>query len=245
MTVKIPSLRSTVTHFDAVAYFDARSNRYDRDAFAGAGLERVSELELAAIDNALGGAHGAKVLDIGSGTGRVVRRLLANGAVVTGMDGAANMVERVRTAHPEVDMHQGLLGDTLPFPDASFDAVVSLRVIKYLSDWSVALSEISRVLVEGGIVVLEIANHRSLARFGYPGQDVRTVSLAQARKELAAANLMTFDVAAGTRLPHAAWNWASSSTKATALAAAESVVGKAAPLAAARSYVLTAAKVAV
>lgn len=230
--------------FDAVAYFDARSDRYERDAFDGAGLAHVSERELVAIDSALARADAPQVLDIGSGTGRVVRRLLANGAVVTGMDGAANMVATVRQAHPEVAMSQGLLGDPLPFADASFDAVVSLRVIKYLTDWTVALSEISRVLRPGGIVVLEVANNRSLARFGYPGHDVRTVSLTEARAELAAAGLMTFDVTAGTRLPHAVWKRAGSATVAQTLTAAERAFEFVAPLALARSLVLTAAKVA-
>ena len=102
--------------FDAVAYFDARSDRYEREAFAGAGLAHVSERELVAIDAALAHRDAPRVLDIGSGTGRVVRRLLANGAVVTGMDGAANMVQTVRLTHPEVAMTQGLLGTRFPSP---------------------------------------------------------------------------------------------------------------------------------
>ena len=88
-----------------------------------------------------------------------------------------------------------------------------------------------------------MANDRSLARFGYPGHDVRTVSLAEARAELAAAGLMTFAVSAGTRLPHAVWKRASSSGTAHALASAERAFETVAPLARARSLVLSAAKV--
>lgn len=95
---------------------------------------------------------GRDVLDAGCGSGRYCGLLLDRGARVAGVDGSAAMVEhaRQRLAGRAVDLRVADLRNPLPFPDASFDGVVSALVLHYLRDWSVPFAEFRRVLRPGG-----------------------------------------------------------------------------------------------
>ncbi len=98
-----------------------------------------------------------RVLDVGCGSGTLTLALkrfepLAN---VTGVDGDPSILELARrktaTVNLIVDWVEGRV-DALPFPDASFDCVVSSLVFHHLDrpTKAAALREIRRVLVPGG-----------------------------------------------------------------------------------------------
>lgn len=72
------------------------------------------------------------------------------------MDGSAEMLAHARAANPGVPLQ---LADfhTLPFPDATFDVVLSIEVLRYLPDPAVALREMARVLRPGGVLVATAA----------------------------------------------------------------------------------------
>ena len=59
--------------------------------------------------------------------------------------------------NPQGIRHEDLTA--LSFPDASFDAVVSLEVIEHVPDFRAAFSECARVLVSGGRLVLTVPFH--------------------------------------------------------------------------------------
>lgn len=101
-----------------------------------------------------------KVLDIGCGYGGLLiylNRRVGFSKVMEGLDCSASMVQRARAEmHTRgLDAHirisQGL-ATKLPYPDGSFDAVLSTYVIKHLSDQSAQemLAEVMRVLKPGG-----------------------------------------------------------------------------------------------
>lgn len=92
--------------------------------------------------------RGARVLDLGCGTGALLRALEGHGIDGVGADVSGAMLDRARARRPERAFVR-LDGPTLPFPDGRFDIVVSLLSWRYL-DWDPILAEIARVLRPGG-----------------------------------------------------------------------------------------------
>lgn len=95
-------------------------------------------------------AAGQRVLDIGTGNGQIAA-VLGNFAEVVTVD-----VVDQRTDGRELPF--AVADRTLPFPDASFDLVVSNHVIEHTEDPVQHLREIRRVLKPDGIAYLATPN---------------------------------------------------------------------------------------
>jgi demethylmenaquinone methyltransferase / 2-methoxy-6-polyprenyl-1,4-benzoquinol methylase len=93
------------------------------------------------------------VLDVATGTGAVARELLAaKGCTVVGLDQSAEMLAEARRRLPTgVKLVQGN-AESLPFPDASFDALTFTYLLRYVSDPGATLRELARVVRPGGTV---------------------------------------------------------------------------------------------
>lgn len=96
----------------------------------------------------LANVHG-RVLEIGAGTGLNLPHYPA-GADVVLTEPDAHMASRVRKRGAEVVLASA---DDLPFPDASFDTVVSTLVLCTVPDVPATLHEVRRVLKPGGQLV--------------------------------------------------------------------------------------------
>lgn len=113
--------------------------------------ERPAMLKLA------GDVAGRRILDAGCGAGPLFAALRDRGAVVTGVDASAGMLELARRRlGPDADLRVADLADPLPFPDNTFDDVVASLVLHYLEDWGPALTELRRVLVPGGRLIVSV-----------------------------------------------------------------------------------------
>jgi ubiquinone/menaquinone biosynthesis C-methylase UbiE len=207
-------------------FFDEFAPTYERDAFGGAGLAIVSTRELDAIRSALAAREPGAVLDAGAGTGRITRLLRGMGWDVTAADNSAEMLAGLRRELPDLRAVHARLGEPLPFADSTFDAVVSIRVLKYVAALDVALTEIARVLRPGGVAVLEITNARSVARAGYRRAPVHALTIRGMEAAMQHAGLAPVARAAGTRLPHLAWDRARSMRGARAVASVDGAVGR-------------------
>jgi ubiquinone/menaquinone biosynthesis C-methylase UbiE len=103
--------------------------------------------------DAAGVRAGSRVLDVACGPGNIASIAAARGAIVTGVDVAAAMVARASAAHPEITFREGN-AESLPFPDASFDAAVANFLILHLGDPDRGAAELARVLAHGGAVAM-------------------------------------------------------------------------------------------
>lgn len=121
-------------------------------------LGAVTEaLEQRLILDLMGNLEGARVLDAGCGDGALVFAAVARGAEATGVNSDPMMLAAAR-ARADKDgikaaFFEGRI-ERLPFPDASFDVVVAITVLCFVSDALGAVREMARVLRPGGRLVL-------------------------------------------------------------------------------------------
>jgi SAM-dependent methyltransferase len=110
-----------------------------------------------AILNLAGDVAGRRILDAGCGSGPLFAALRDRGAIVTGFDKSAGMLEQARRRlGDDADLQVAELGSPLPFPDGTFDDVTASLVLHYLEDWGPALTELRRVLKPGGRLIASV-----------------------------------------------------------------------------------------
>lgn len=120
----------------------------------------IGDVEFELLCRHLDTTPGKSLLDVGCGTGWFTRRLAAAGLDVTGLDVDADALDfaRQRSDH---DISY-VKGDAcrLPFPDQSFDQVISITALCFVDDWPHAMAEIVRVTRRR--FVLGLLNRHSL-----------------------------------------------------------------------------------
>lgn len=103
---------------------------------------------------------GQRVLDVACGTGALtvaVAGRVSPGGSVLGLDIHPEMLAVARRKHPEIEWHEGR-AESLPFADASFDAVVSQFGLMFFDDRVAALREMQRVLRPGGRLAVAVCD---------------------------------------------------------------------------------------
>jgi arsenite methyltransferase len=102
-------------------------------------------------------APGERVLDLGSGAGTdslIAAQMVGDRGHVTGVDMTPAMLEKARAAAGEMGVANVEFveseAERLPFPDGSFDVVISNGVIDLIPDKDAVFAELVRVLAPGG-----------------------------------------------------------------------------------------------
>jgi len=144
------------------ARYDRNARRYDRMTCC---TERLMAPRRAALWQRV---RGPRVLEVGVGTGKSFPYYPA-GMTITALDFSPRMLEQAQmhAAHDHivVDLREADV-QNLPFPDASFDTVIASCVFCSVPDPLLGLSELRRVLVSGGQLLLleHVLSQRPLLR---------------------------------------------------------------------------------
>lgn len=141
------------------AYYDEFSTRYEdhRDGRDTSGYhDLLDELELGYLERF---AKGRDVLEVGCGTGLLLREIAKFAKSAKGVDLSPGMLEKARARGLDV-----VLGSAteLPFPDASFDVACSFKVLAHVPEIEKALAEMARVVRPGGTILAEFYNPISM-----------------------------------------------------------------------------------
>jgi ubiquinone/menaquinone biosynthesis C-methylase UbiE len=143
------------------AVFDEWPEKYDQWFETPIGsLVRKYESEL--ILNFLNPAPGEMILDAGCGTGVFTKDIVSSGSQVIGLDISFPMLRRAREKSGGVRFHP-IWGDisTLPFREESFDKVVSITALEFISEAKSAVADLFRVTKRGGVVIVATLNSSS------------------------------------------------------------------------------------
>ena len=132
----------------------ARFKKAQREAWSKfAPLEAITTPSAARLVSFAGVESGQNVLDVACGTGVVAVTAAQMGASVTGLDLTPELLERAREnaaiAGLTIDWHEGD-AEALPFPDSSYDVVLSQFGHMFAPRPKVVLAEMLRVLRPGG-----------------------------------------------------------------------------------------------
>jgi ubiquinone/menaquinone biosynthesis C-methylase UbiE len=138
----------------AAAYFRENAPNWDRIRSL-----YVDEREVeAALLDIVAAAAPRDLLDIGTGTGRMIEILAPRVGHALGIDQSREMLAIARVNLERAGLANGMvrLGDMyqLPLPDASFDAVVIHQVLHYADRPTAAIAEAARVLRPNGVLVV-------------------------------------------------------------------------------------------
>ncbi len=89
-------------------------------------------------------ASGARVLDVGAGTGALTGELVSRGVSVAAADPSPEFVAVLRKRYPDVEVHEGP-AESLPFGADEFDVALAQLVVAFMTDASAAIAEMARV----------------------------------------------------------------------------------------------------
>jgi SAM-dependent methyltransferase len=106
--------------------------------------------------------RGERALDLGCGEGDFTAALARAGAAATGVEIADAAIVRARTRRPGLDFRLAPIDGPLPLEDNSFELVWASEVIEHVADTARWLSEVRRVLVPGGRLLLTTPTHGRL-----------------------------------------------------------------------------------
>jgi len=143
------------------------------------------------------GLRGTRLLEIGSGLGHLVGQL-DEYFVTTAVEVNHWALVQSKTVAPRTSL-QVASAEDLPFPDGTFGVIIIKHVVEHLPHPEKAISELGRVMAQGGVLILATPNLASLSRswkgekwIGY--QDLTHISLKPPREWLGMINSVGFKV---------------------------------------------------
>jgi 2-polyprenyl-3-methyl-5-hydroxy-6-metoxy-1,4-benzoquinol methylase len=153
------------SHYSYTTYADPETARtFDARRFGGPIGELLASSQARVLASLIGTIGDRTILDVGTGTGRAALWLAREGATVTAIDASSEMLAVARRrAAEEGAAVRFLVGDAhaLDFPDRSFDAAVSLRVIMHTPQWQQCIRELCRVAAR--LVIIDYPSAHSFA----------------------------------------------------------------------------------
>jgi ubiquinone/menaquinone biosynthesis C-methylase UbiE len=128
-----------------IAFFDAHAGGDAYDVFTPQASTRLVE----AFVTLSGLTAGARVADLGCGSGAFTHMLKQTGYDCVGLDLSAKLLALGRRKYPQLQLIAGDI-EQLPFANASLDGILLSGVVHHLPDPSRCAAEVFRVLRPGG-----------------------------------------------------------------------------------------------
>jgi ArsR family transcriptional regulator len=144
----------------AQAFVDANAARWDAERALHVPEAEVERRLLQAVPP----GRYERLLDLGTGTGRMLELLAPRVGQAVGLDRSREMLAIARGRIAAADLGQCTLrlGDlhAVPFADAAFDLVVAHMALHFVDDPSLAIAEAARVLAPGGrLLIVDFDRH--------------------------------------------------------------------------------------
>ena len=153
---------------DMRGYYNRLASQYDDLRFRKAYHRQIDAIERQFVISRI--RPGAKVLEVGCGTGRFTTELVKVASSVTAVDVSPEMLTMVREkagGAPNLRLVEGDLYQLERTIGAEkYDVVVSMRVLPHLIDKHGALSTLNRVLRPGGTALFDLWNRKSFIGIG-------------------------------------------------------------------------------
>ncbi len=128
-----------------VTFFDRFAAADDYDVFLPQAKARIMD----AFVRLSGLKPGARVLDLGCGSGTFTGLLAERGYDAAGLDISPKLIALARHKFPQIDFHEGDAENT-PFDAESFDGVLLSGLIHHFPDPRRLVAEVYRLLKRGG-----------------------------------------------------------------------------------------------
>lgn len=145
-----------------IAFFDGHGASKAYDVFTPDTNERIIDI-VARLGRF---APGARIADLGCGSGVFTGLMHRRGFDCVGVDLSPKLIRIARQAHPGIDFQEGDI-ERLPFPDNSFDGVLLAGVLHHLPELSKCAAEIKRILKPGARFVAFDPNRMNPAMYLY------------------------------------------------------------------------------
>ena len=147
-----------------VQEFNRRAATYENSHSQSYFFDRIQKIVL---DLARNEERTEVVLDVGCGTGRLLRKAKEKwpNARLIGVDAAEKMIEEATRLFPEAEFHVAM-AEALPLPDASVDLAFSTLSFHHWANQAKGVSEIARVLrPQGSFLMADIVTPFGLSVF--------------------------------------------------------------------------------
>jgi ubiquinone/menaquinone biosynthesis C-methylase UbiE len=146
---------------NASGYSTRTASRYDRvhgDIFNDTEQQRLRQALTSAIEAVQTGSGTLRALDYGSGSGNVVRHLLALGLRTTATDvteAFLKILDEKFAGEDRLDTRRINGADLAEFDSGTYDLVTTYSVLHHVPDYLAIIREMCRVLKPGGILYID------------------------------------------------------------------------------------------
>lgn len=152
---------------DVKRIWNACGEAFDR--FTTASDSFADNIERPAIEQLIGNIDGARLLDLGCGSGTYSVSFAEKGSHVVALDLSATMIalaqERAHRQNLKADFRVADIREPLPFDDAQFDIVFTATALHYVENIGGFMKEVARVMKPTARLVASVLHPMSTARF--------------------------------------------------------------------------------